>query len=46
MTPHSTFQDTEDQVDHILGDEYAGGPGTNPDDVKFLDAKLKELLAS
>lgn len=24
---------------------FAGGPGTNPEDVKFLDAKLKELLA-
>ena len=25
---------------------FAGGPGTNPEDVKFLDQKLKELLAS
>lgn len=25
---------------------FAGGPGTSPDDVKFLDAALKELLAS
>jgi homoserine O-acetyltransferase len=25
---------------------FAGGPGTSPEDVKFLDAKLKELLAS
>ena len=25
---------------------FAGGPGTNPADVKFLDQKLKELLAS
>ncbi|MBV5262716.1 alpha/beta fold hydrolase [Pinisolibacter aquiterrae] len=25
---------------------FAGGPGTNPTDVAFLDAKLKELLAS
>lgn len=25
---------------------FAGGPGTNPDDVKFIDDKLKELLAS
>ncbi|MDI6837323.1 MAG: alpha/beta fold hydrolase [Rhizobiaceae bacterium] len=25
---------------------FAGGPGTNPVDVKFLDEKLKELLAS
>jgi len=26
MTPHSTFRDTEDQVDHILGDEYEHKP--------------------
>jgi homoserine O-acetyltransferase len=25
---------------------FAGGPGTSPDDVRFLDAALKELLAS
>ena len=25
---------------------FAGGPGTNPDDVKFLDNALKELLRS
>jgi homoserine O-acetyltransferase len=25
---------------------FAGGPGTNPKDVDFIDAKLKELLAS
>lgn len=25
---------------------FAGGPGTSPEDVKFLDGKLKELLAS
>jgi homoserine O-acetyltransferase len=25
---------------------FAGGPGTNPKDVEFIDAKLKELLAS
>ncbi|MCJ8144502.1 alpha/beta fold hydrolase [Ancylobacter sp. A5.8] len=25
---------------------FAGGPGTNPEDVKWLDAQLKELLAS
>lgn len=25
---------------------FAGGPGTNPEDVRFLDMKLKELLAS
>jgi cytosine permease len=93
---HSTLEDTEEQLDHILGDEhehkpvpptvrrslfsnvmvwigfpmiitgamtgsilvlgmgfrraltghFAGGPGTNPDDVKFLDARVKELLAS
>jgi homoserine O-acetyltransferase len=25
---------------------FAGGPGTNPDDVKFIDSTLKELLGS
>jgi homoserine O-acetyltransferase len=25
---------------------FAGGPGTNPADVEFIDNKLKELLAS
>lgn len=25
---------------------FAGGPGTNPEDVAFIDGKLKELLAS
>jgi homoserine O-acetyltransferase len=25
---------------------FAGGPGTNPEDVRLIDAKLKELLAS
>ncbi|GGC46875.1 alpha/beta fold hydrolase [Chelatococcus reniformis] len=25
---------------------FAGGPGTNPEDVRFLDRKLRELLAS
>jgi homoserine O-acetyltransferase len=25
---------------------FAGGPGTSVEDVKFLDGKLKELLAS
>jgi homoserine O-acetyltransferase len=25
---------------------FAGGPGTSPDDIKVLDAALKELLAS
>ena len=29
-------------IPSVLGD-FAGGPGTNPDDVKFLDAKLKEF---
>ena len=24
---------------------FAGGPGTNPEDVRFIDGKLKELLA-
>ena len=24
---------------------FAGGPGTNPDDVKFIDNALKELLS-
>jgi homoserine O-acetyltransferase len=27
-------------------DHFAGGPGTSPDDIKVLDAALKELLAS
>jgi homoserine O-acetyltransferase len=25
---------------------FAGGPGTNPNDVDFIDAKLKEHLTS
>jgi homoserine O-acetyltransferase len=25
---------------------FAGGPGTNPGDVDFIDAKLKQLLAT
>jgi homoserine O-acetyltransferase/O-succinyltransferase len=29
-----------------MASHFAGGPGTNPDDVEFLDGKLKELLAS
>lgn len=32
-------------IDSVWG-HFAGGPGTNPVDVAFLDAKLKELLAS
>lgn len=32
-------------IESIWG-HFAGGPGTNPEDVAFLDAKLKELLAS
>ena len=32
-------------IESIWG-HFAGGPGTNPEDVKFLDGKIKELLAS
>ena len=32
-------------IESVWG-HFAGGPGTNPVDVAFLDAKLKELLAS
>jgi homoserine O-acetyltransferase/O-succinyltransferase len=32
-------------IESVWG-HFAGGPGTNPDDVAFLDAKLNELLAS
>jgi homoserine O-acetyltransferase/O-succinyltransferase len=32
-------------IESIWG-HFAGGPGTNPVDVAFLDTKLKELLAS
>jgi homoserine O-acetyltransferase len=32
-------------VQSIWG-HFAGGPGTNPEDVQFIDSKLKELLAS
>jgi homoserine O-acetyltransferase len=39
--PNATFL----PIPSIWG-HFAGGPGTNPDDVKFLDSKLKELLAS
>ena len=31
-------------IESIWG-HFAGGPGTNPEDVKFLDGKIKELLA-
>ena len=40
-TPNAKFL----PVPSIWG-HFAGGPGTNPDDVKFLDKALKELLAS
>ncbi|MBR3194426.1 alpha/beta fold hydrolase [Bosea sp. (in: a-proteobacteria)] len=33
------------QIPSIWG-HFAGGPGTNPVDIKFLDDRLKELLAS
>jgi homoserine O-acetyltransferase len=49
-------EDSANEVKHMPNAElipipsvwghFAGGPGTNPDDVKFLDDKLKELLAS
>jgi homoserine O-acetyltransferase len=39
--PNATFL----PIPSIWG-HFAGGPGTNPDDVKFLDSKLNELLAS
>jgi homoserine O-acetyltransferase len=49
-------QDNENEVKHMPNAEcrpipsiwghWAGGPGTNLDDVKFLDAALKKLLAS
>jgi homoserine O-acetyltransferase len=32
-------------VQSIWG-HFAGGPGANPDDVKFIDDKLKQLLAA
>ena len=32
--------------DPSIWGHFAGGPGTNPVDVAFLDDKLKELLAS
>jgi homoserine O-acetyltransferase len=39
--PNATFV----PITSIWG-HFAGGPGTSPADVKFLDGKLKELLAS
>jgi homoserine O-acetyltransferase len=49
-------EDSQFEVDHMpnatfitipsVWGHFAGGPGTNPDDVRFLDKKLKELLAS
>lgn len=48
--------DSRNEVENMQNAEYvpvpsiwghfAGGPGTNPDDVKFIDDKLKKLLAS
>lgn len=39
--PNATFMPIESVWGH-----FAGGPGTSVEDVKFLDRKLKELLAS
>jgi homoserine O-acetyltransferase/O-succinyltransferase len=49
-------EDSEFEVAHMpnakfvpvpsIWGHFAGGPGTNPVDVAFIDAKLKELLAS
>ena len=49
-------EDSQFEVSHMPNAEYvpvpsiwghfAGGPGTNPEDVRFLDGKLKELLGS
>ncbi len=49
-------EDSQNEVANMPNAEYvpvpsiwghfAGGPGTNPDDVKFIDMKLTELLAS
>ena len=48
-------EDSEYEVKHMPNAElrvcktdwghFAGGPGTSPEDIKFLDAALKELLA-
>ena len=49
-------EDSEIEVSHMpdarlitipsVWGHFAGGPGTSPDDVAFIDARLKELLAS
>ena len=39
--PNATFV----PIRSIWG-HFAGGPGLNPEDVAFIDGKLKELLAS
>ncbi|HYZ32946.1 MAG TPA: alpha/beta fold hydrolase [Crenalkalicoccus sp.] len=49
-------EDSQFEVAHMPNAQYvpipsiwghfAGGPGTNPEDVRFIDAKLKELLGS
>ena len=49
-------EDSEYEVAHMpnakflpvpsIWGHFAGGPGTNPDDVKFLDNALKDLLRS
>jgi homoserine O-acetyltransferase/O-succinyltransferase len=49
-------EDSEYEVAHMPNAElrvcktdwghFAGGPGTSPEDIKFLDAALKELLAA
>jgi len=49
-------EDSRNEVDNMpnasfvpipsIWGHFAGGPGTNPVDIKFLDDKLKELLAS
>ncbi|TDK41394.1 alpha/beta fold hydrolase [Antarcticimicrobium luteum] len=49
-------EDSQNEVANMPNAEYvpvpsiwghfAGGPGTNPEDVAFIDEKLKELLAS
>ena len=49
-------EDSEFEVAHMPNAElrvissvwkhFAGGPGTSPDDVKFMDEALQELLAS
>jgi len=49
-------EDSQNEVANMPNAEYvpvpsiwghfAGGPGTNPEDVTFIDEKLKELLAS